>query len=373
MTGNSGQILGKIAAAIAAMLAGVVAQAQISVGNGIVLDKDVHDFGDIISGSGAVSCSFKVTNKGDKPVAIYSVISSCGCTGVDWTREPLLPGRSGSISATYSNDEGPVAFDKDLTVYFSGVSKPCILKLRGVSRERQLPVEEIYTTRLGALGFRTLEVNVGQIRQGLEKSGVLKAVNLTGSKVKLEFSVADPLLDVKIRKAGEEDFIRNGIVPAKAEIEIVFTVRTDRKHWGKNTYTAIPVVGAVEMKPIKVFASSVENFDSLTEEQRRNGSRAYLETNNYSFGIIRSGTPIHAEFTLQNTGKSTLRVYKCDTDARCYSHSDIYPVRPGESGSFRVHVDTSLMPKGETVIIVTLTTNSPLRPLVNLFITGVIE
>jgi hypothetical protein len=38
-----------------------------------------------------------------------------------------------------------------------------------------------------------------------------------------------------------------------------------------------------------------------------------------------------------------------------------------------VDIDTSDMPEGEMLTIVTLTTNSPLRPIVNLFIAGWIE
>ena len=52
---------------------------------------------------------------------------------------------------------------------------------------------------------------------------------------------------------------------------------------------------------------------------------------------------------------------------------DIPAADPGEEISFRVHLNTKDLPKGECLKIVTLTTNSPLRPLVNLFISGFIE
>jgi hypothetical protein len=46
---------------------------------------------------------------------------------------------------------------------------------------------------------------------------------------------------------------------------------------------------------------------------------------------------------------------------------------PGEEVTFRVHLETDNLPVGEHLTIVTLTTNSPLRPIVNLFIAGYIE
>ena len=61
-------------------------------GGVVRLDKIVHDFGDILVTDGPVSATFTATNIGDKPLVIYSVVSSCGCTDVEWTRQPLKPG-----------------------------------------------------------------------------------------------------------------------------------------------------------------------------------------------------------------------------------------------------------------------------------------
>ena len=60
------------------------------------------------------------------------MVSSCGCTGAEWTRESIAPGESGEVSATYTNDEGPYPFDKILTVYTSAQKKPVLLHLKGV-------------------------------------------------------------------------------------------------------------------------------------------------------------------------------------------------------------------------------------------------
>ena len=48
-------------------------------------------------------------------------------------------------------------------------------------------------------------------------------------------------------------------------------------------------------------------------------------------------------------------------------------LKAGQTGKLKLSLDTKGMPKGEVLIIVSLTTNSPLRPLVNLFITGFIQ
>ena len=104
---------------------------QSLVGGRAEFDKTVHDFGTFTEKDGPQTCVFTVTNKGEEPLTILSAISSCGCTGVKWTRTSIAPGESGTVEATYSNEDGPYPFDKTVTVYLSDIKKPVILHLRG--------------------------------------------------------------------------------------------------------------------------------------------------------------------------------------------------------------------------------------------------
>lgn len=363
-------------AAIFAGTAWMPAEAQVKVGAGIELDSDIHDFGDILLGSGPVSCSFTVRNTGKEPVAIYSVVTSCGCTDVEWTKSPIKPGETGKISATYSNDEAPLPFDKNLTAYFSGLKKPVILKMRGVCHEKQLTQAEIFTERFGDIGFRTLDIKCGNILQGESRSDEFRVANLGGKPVRLGFRDISDGLTLKVTPE---------IIPAGGEAKVSYTVRTSPGRWGKNFYYAVPVVDGVESYSLaglpegvkagklRIYAFTTANFNSMTEKEKSEGPRPRFDTSTFSFGKMKAGRTIDAEFNFTNEGKRCFQVYKCDTDAPRYSHGTIPPTAPGEKGRIRVHVDTSMLPKGETLIIVTLTTNSPLRPVINLFISGFLE
>lgn len=98
-----------------------------------------------------------------------------------------------------------------------------------------------------------------------------------------------------------------------------------------------------------------------------------FDTSTFSFGKVRQGANVQAEFTLSNDGKKPFRVYKVDSDAASWSHSTIPEAAPGQKVRFKVSIDTAGMPKGESLTVVTLTTNSPLRPIINLFVAGYIE
>ena len=79
------------------LLAALPAAAQKDFGSAR-FDRTVYDFGKINTKDGAVSCSFEVSNIGDKPLNIFAVITTCGCTSVKWTRTDIAPGAKGTPS-----------------------------------------------------------------------------------------------------------------------------------------------------------------------------------------------------------------------------------------------------------------------------------
>lgn len=77
----------------------------------------IHDFAEIPVGT-PVTAKFEFTNKGNEPVTVYRVKSSCGCTVANYSKNPVLPGKKGEVSATYNAaKQGP--FNKSVTVYMN--------------------------------------------------------------------------------------------------------------------------------------------------------------------------------------------------------------------------------------------------------------
>ena len=357
-----------IISAIALSLCALAAQEKI--GGILEVDKTIHNFGDIMLDSGPVSCSFTLKNISEKPIVIYNVVSSCGCTDVTWTKEPIRPGKEGVVSVTYSNDEGPYPFDKTITMYVSDINKPVLLKVRGNSLAKAQPIEELYPVAYGPLAMKASSFMCGNVEQGEQKSDRVMVANLSDKPINVTFGDVSQYLDIVVSP---------NPVPARGTAEMTFTVTAARELWGKNKYWATPQVNgkayrnAENDSRICVTAFTRENFSSMTEEQKDKGPMPRFTTSTFQAGKVKQGETVHAEFTMANEGKTSFNVHKVDADACKWSHSDIPSCKPGQKIKFRVHVDTSCMPKGEMLTIVTLTTNCPIRPVINLFIAGWIE
>jgi len=328
------------------------------------LDKSVHNFGDVMLSDGPLDCTFKLKNVSSKPIVVYSVVSSCGCTNVNWTKSPLKPGESADITATYSNDEGPYPFDKTLTVYVSGVESPIILKIKGVSHKEKESPEQLYPVSLGGLGVKSTDIKVGNMDQGNCKSDEVSVANLTGKELKVEFKDLSPQLSVKVEP---------NPIPAYSTASMKFTVTADRKLWGKNYYYCTPSIGGKTYGKLSFWAITKENFSNITKEQKDNAPRPMFNGSTHDFGTIKNGTIINVEFVFTNSGKSPFIIYKADADSKGVSVSPVPDVPAGGKGTLKLRFDSTGLPLGETLITLTLITNSPSRPLINLFLSGTIQ
>lgn len=95
----------------------------------IVWKAETIDVGQIPQGTPkAIVYEFK--NTGKTAVVITNVQGSCGCTATDYTKEPILPGKSAKITATY-NAANKGGFTKTVTVTTSAETTPKVLTLKG--------------------------------------------------------------------------------------------------------------------------------------------------------------------------------------------------------------------------------------------------
>ncbi len=76
---------------------------------------DTFDFGVIKRGPGAQH-TFEFTNVGTEPIIVMNVTPSCGCTDVDWNKNPVLPGQKGFVKLTLKTEEQHGVFNKEVYI-----------------------------------------------------------------------------------------------------------------------------------------------------------------------------------------------------------------------------------------------------------------
>jgi hypothetical protein len=92
-------------------------------------DKTVHEFADLTQGVPGTA-SFTLTNDGKEPLIISTANASCGCTNLAFGKDPILPGKSTTISVTY-NAAAAGPFTKTITVRTNASDQPVVLQIKG--------------------------------------------------------------------------------------------------------------------------------------------------------------------------------------------------------------------------------------------------
>ena len=127
-------------------------------------DKTMHEFGTILW-KNPVTATFKITNKGDKPLVISNVTTSCGCTVTDWTKSPILPGKTGEVSSTF-DAKALGRFRKSIGVYCNASDKPVYLSFRGEVTADPKNYTFTHPYQIGAIRLNKEEIEFDDANRG---------------------------------------------------------------------------------------------------------------------------------------------------------------------------------------------------------------
>jgi hypothetical protein len=92
-------------------------------------DATMKDLGEIPQGV-PKNIDFTLTNNGKEPLLIKSASATCGCTIAKYSQEPILPGKSTVITATF-NAQASGPFNKSVTVITNADPNPVSLQFKG--------------------------------------------------------------------------------------------------------------------------------------------------------------------------------------------------------------------------------------------------
>ncbi len=91
----------------------------------IKFDSLTHNFQEVIEGQDAIFV-FVFYNIGKEPLTILDARPGCSCTVSDYTKEPVMPGKSGSVQVKYGTRGRMGVFTKVVTVTSNASISPII-------------------------------------------------------------------------------------------------------------------------------------------------------------------------------------------------------------------------------------------------------
>ena len=98
----------------------------------VSVNQSVVDFGQFPMSEKKSHC-FGLTNTGNHLLVVQDVVTSCSCTKVEYSKEPVRPGETLEVKVSYEAEETG-RFNKTVTVYCNAGNSPVRLTIKGESR-----------------------------------------------------------------------------------------------------------------------------------------------------------------------------------------------------------------------------------------------
>ena len=98
----------------------------------VSVSQTVVDFGQFPM-SEQKSHRFGLTNTGNHLLVVQDVVTSCSCTKVEYSKEPIRPGETLEVKVSYEAEEAG-RFNKSVMVYCNAETSPLRLTIKGESR-----------------------------------------------------------------------------------------------------------------------------------------------------------------------------------------------------------------------------------------------
>jgi hypothetical protein len=315
--------------------------------------KTAHDFGQIPETGGDATYLFEFTNIGKAPIIITNVESSCGCTTPEWSKQPVLPGKTGFVKAIFDPKDRPGIFDKEITV--STKAEQVKLKISGEVLPKAKSVADLYPRAVGTLRLKSLNIPFANIYSTATATDSLPVINTGSAAVAIAFENVPAHLAVSARP--------QTLSPGEKG-SIVCTYSAAKKNdWGYVTdKVTLRLNGAGRSGGELVISASVdEDFSGLQGEQLANAPVAKIAQRSVELGSMAAGSA-GKEFTISvaNEGKSELLLRKVSSSCDCITLSGTNPksIKAGEAAELKASFKAAKL-KGKVSKNITVITNAP--------------
>lgn len=320
----------------------------------------IWDFGRINELDPKVSHVFEFTNTGKEPFVIESVVTSCGCTTSEYTRSPVMPGKTGMIKIMFNPDGQEGTVRKEVYVTSDNRRNRATLIVRGDVTPGPRTIEDEYPIQLGnGIRVETVDANHGYIPRGSTKSVVVGYYNGGNTTVSLDIRYDPPAAYFQVFLSE-----RNLKPKEKGVITVTYDLR-NTDIWGRvsNRFDLL-MDGKKSAMGFSANGIAVEDFSKLTPGQLERAPRGMIPLMYHNFNGVASGSLNKAAFVLMNEGELPLVVRYI----KCGDGVSVSNLRAGDTvnSGDRIEFEATLKAEGRSNDKITgeltIILNDPVRP-----------
>lgn len=341
---------------LSALLACACVYAQDEPTSAMLFETYEWDFGTIDEADGPVMHTFRFANISNNPIQIDNVATSCGCTTVQYSTEPIHGGEYGEITVVFdpARTEGRVF--REVEILTKDRRNYASLSIFADVNPIPMGLEQIYPHLLaGTVKTNATRCNFGYVHQGETVTRVVRLANVGNKASKLSVITTDNRYGMRVdcpESIGPQETV---------SIHVTYRIPTGKKYFGMARDTIWVVAdGAKSQVPIVVNAIRVEKF---AQDENRPKPVMRIEPAYVDFGEKSPGKMYKKTIVIGNTGNADLIFRNVEPmEGTAISIESGQVIKPGKELKVTVAIINSRQPRTTTMGSINLTTNDPTRP-----------
>ncbi|MEN2283439.1 DUF1573 domain-containing protein [Algoriphagus sp. SE2] len=332
-------------------------QAQETVIPKLIWKVNKLDLGTVFEEQGKQIAEFEFTHTQDSLFYIEDVWTDCGCTTVDFTKDTLEVGETGTLQVSFDPSSGAGYFNRMVIVKGNLQNLQDTLYLEGTAIPYPDNPEKIYSTKIANVGFRLPKLNMGEVFTNVPKIKMLEFYNFGEETLyadSLKYNVPE-----FIQISQVTDFVRP---QERGLIQVLYDGLTKNELGFVEDQFAISW-DSLSVIPIPVLAEVFEYFPPFSKDELNVVPQMVLSANEIDLKKISANTIKNERVEITNKGQRVLEIRKIQGNCKCLKlEISKTEINPGESIELRITFDPSGR-KGIDQRNIYLFSNDPVNPV----------
>lgn len=334
----------------------------------------LHDYGTLREEAGPVKTQFEFKNISKDTILITEAKPSCGCTTPVFSKDPVPPGKKGSLTAEFNPEGRPGEFLKTISISIKkwpedilANAEVQVLEIKGNVTPRPKELAEAFPVKMGKIRMTGTYISFDSLFTNAHKKMRVILFNESAEPIMLKRSEGPAYITV----APQEALIKpNDSLALSIDID-----GAAAEDWG-NVYYPLRLFtdeATDSEKMFSLFGYRGDYVAGLSKEEKAKLGKASFETREANFGNIVQGASVEHIFKVTNTGAGELTIRKWKPGCGCTSSQpDKMKLMPGETATAKA-IFNSAGQNGSIHKSITVVTDDPFEPVVNLFLHGEVK
>lgn len=314
--------------------------------------------GTVLEEQGPQVAEFQFTHTQDSLFFIETVVTDCGCTTVDYTKDTLQVGESGTLQVSFDPASVAGFFSRMIVVKGNLFGVQDTLYIEGNAIPRASDPAVAYSTRKGDLGFRLAKINVGEVFTNEPKLKQVEVYNFG----------KEPFYKDSLQFVGPEYIqvrqITDSIMPNDRGLLQVFydgAMKDDLGYF--EDQISLSWQDSTSFIQLDVLADVFEYYAPFARDNLNRVPQLVIDPKEIDLRTIKSNVIQVENVILNNRGKQVLEIKKIQGNCKCLKlELPKTSLNPGESLQLKVVFD----PKGRQGIDqrnIYIFSNDPVNPV----------